>query len=77
MDAVKNILFALMWFAILGGVLGAALAFAAKLSDAASPAAAAANSSPANSVLRTVKGMLRCSPGANSTSEASAKATSS
>lgn len=31
MDAVKNILFALMWFAILGGVLGAALAFAAKL----------------------------------------------
>ena len=45
--------------------------------EASSPAAAAANSSPANSVLRTVKGMLRCSPGANSTSEASAKATSS
>lgn len=31
MDVLKNILFAFLWFAVLGGALGAALAFAAKL----------------------------------------------
>ena len=31
MDYLQNILFALMWFAILGGALGLALAFAAKV----------------------------------------------
>ncbi len=30
MENLKNILFALMWFAILGGALGAALAIASK-----------------------------------------------
>ena len=49
MENLKNILFALMWFAILGGALGAALAIASKAFEVkVDPKARRyANSSPA------------------------------